>query len=287
MLGMIQLHLFKKRKYITVNNNSNNIVPIIPDGICVKCDGCKKIIYTKEISNYKVCPYCESYFRISAKERIDLTCDENTFVEINEIVETKNPINYPGYEEKLLNIKERLQLDEAVVTGHCSIDGNEAVLCVMDSNFIMGSMGCVVGEKITRSFEYAIQNQLPVIIFTASGGARMQEGIYSLMQMAKISGVISKFAELGLLYISILTDPTTGGVMASFAMDGDIILAEPKALVAFAGRRVIEQTIKEKLPSDFQTSEFLLEHGFVDKIVTRFEMKYTLAKLLKLHKTEG
>ena len=196
----------------------------------------------------------------------------------------KNPLNYPNYDEKIQNLKEKTGLNDSVVTGKCQIYGKDCVLCVMDSSFIMGSMGSVVGEKITRAFEYATENELPIIIFTASGGARMQEGIVSLMQMAKVSAAASKHSEAGLLYVTVLTDPTTGGVTASFAMLGDIILAEPNTLIGFAGPRVIEQTIKQKLPEGFQKAEFLLEHGFVDAIIERQNLKKTLSTILKIHK---
>ena len=196
-------------------------------------------------------------------------------------------MNFPDYDNKLKVNKENSNLNEAVVTGKCTINGNESIVCIMDSSFMMGSMGTVVGEKITFAIEKAISENLPIIIFTASGGARMQEGILSLMQMAKISSALAKHSEKGLLYITVLTDPTTGGVTASFAMLGDIILAEPKALIGFAGRRVIEGTIKEKLPDDFQSAEFLLEKGFVDNIVKREELKSTLSLLLELHKPQG
>ena len=202
-------------------------------------------------------------------------------------MESKNPMNFPGYEKKLLSNKQNSGLNEAVVTGKGKINGNDTIICIMDPNFMMGSMGTVVGEKITLAIEKAIEENLSIIIFTASGGARMQEGILSLMQMAKISAALAKHSESGLLYITVLTDPTTGGVTASFAMLGDIILAEPRALVGFAGRRVIEGTIKEKLPDDFQSAEFLLEKGFVDNIVKRDELKTTLALLLELHKPQG
>ncbi len=198
-----------------------------------------------------------------------------------------NPLNYPDYENKIQTMKEKTGLNDAVITGICKIGGFDSVLCVMDSTFIMGSMGSVVGEKITRAFEYAAENKLPIVIFTTSGGARMQEGIVSLMQMAKVSAAVAKHSDAGLLYVTVLTDPTTGGVTASFAMLGDIILAEPKTLIGFAGRRVIEQTIKQKLPEEFQTAEFLLEHGFVDKIVERENMKNVLTEILRLHNPKG
>lgn len=282
--------IFKKKQYGVINMPSvdNNDTPVVPDGAWVKCDHCGKILYKKNLEeNYKMCPNCNYYFRLNAYERIDLICDKDTFVEFNKCLESKNPMNFPGYDNKLKISKENSKINEAVVTGKCKINGSESIVCIMDSSFMMGSMGTVVGEKITFAIEKAINEELPIIIFTASGGARMQEGILSLMQMAKISAALAKHSEKGLLYITVLTDPTTGGVTASFAMLGDIIIAEPKALIGFAGRRVIEGTIKEKLPDNFQSAEFLLEKGFVDNIVNRDELKNTLSLLLELHKPQG
>lgn len=282
--------IFKKKQYgvINVSPTDSNDIPSVPDGAWVKCNHCGKILYKKILDeNYKMCPNCNYYFRLGARERIELICDKDTFIEFNKYLESKNPMNFPDYDNKLKVNKEKSNLNEAVVTGKCKINGNESIVCIMDSSFMMGSMGTVVGEKITFAIEKAISENLPIIIFTASGGARMQEGILSLMQMAKISSSLAKLSEKGLLYITILTDPTTGGVTASFAMLGDIILAEPKALIGFAGRRVIEGTIKEKLPDDFQSAEFLLEKGFVDNIVKREELKSTLSLLLELHKPQG
>ena len=253
-------------------------------GKWVKCDNCKEIINMSELhKNYSVCPNCNKHFRISARRRVKQIADKDTFNEIGEHITTKDPLNFEGYLRKIEILKQKTLINEAVKCGECKILGNPVVLCVMDSNFLMGSMGGAVGERITLSIEIAIEKNLPLIIFCVSGGARMQEGIISLMQMAKTSSAIAKLNEAGLLYISVLTDPTTGGVTASFASLGDIILAEPKALIGFAGPRVIEQTIKQKLPIGFQSSEFLLEHGFIDKIVERKEMKQTLAKILRLH----
>lgn len=254
-------------------------------GKWVKCDACKEILYKDEVhKNYSVCPNCGKHFRLSARRRISQVIDEGTFVEINKDMETRNPLNFEGYSKKIEILQEKTNIKEAVTTGFGEINGEKVVIAVMDGNFMMGSMGSVVGEKITYSIEQAIKNKLPFIIFCVSGGARMQEGIISLMQMAKTSAALAKLDEAGLLYISVLTDPTTGGVTASFASLGDIILAEPNALIGFAGPRVIEQTIKQKLPDGFQKSEFLLEHGFIDKIVERKDMKDTLYKILKLHK---
>ena len=282
--------IFKKKQYGIINMPSvdTNDAPVVPDGAWVKCNHCGKILYKKDLEeNYKICPNCNYYFRLGAHERIDLICDKDTFIEFNKCLESKNPLNFPGYNKKLKISKENSKINEAVVTGKGKINGMESIICIMDSSFMMGSMGTVVGEKITFAIEKAINEELPIIIFTASGGARMQEGILSLMQMAKISAALAKHSEKGLLYITVLTDPTTGGVTASFAMLGDIIIAEPKALIGFAGRRVIEGTIKEKLPDDFQSAEFLLEKGFVDNIVDRAELKNTLSLLLELHKPQG
>lgn len=254
-------------------------------GKWVKCDACKEILYKEEVhKNYSVCPNCGKHFRLSARRRISHIIDEGTFVEINKDMETRNPLNFEGYSKKIEALQEKTNIKEAVTTGFGEINGEKVVIAVMDGNFMMGSMGSVVGEKITYSIEEAIKNKIPFIIFCVSGGARMQEGIISLMQMAKTSSALAKLDEAGLLYISVLTDPTTGGVTASFASLGDIILAEPNALIGFAGPRVIEQTIKQKLPDGFQKSEFLLEHGFIDKIVERRDMKDTLYKILMLHK---
>ncbi len=254
-------------------------------GKWVKCDNCKEILYKEELhKNLSVCPNCGKHFRLSARRRIKQIADEGTFEEIGGDILTKDPLNFEGYLKKVELLKEKTKIEEAVKCGICEIEGEKAVLGVMDGNFLMGSMGSAVGERITLAIETAIKKKLPLIMFCVSGGARMQEGIVSLMQMAKTSSAIAKLNEAGILYISVFTDPTTGGVTASFASLGDIILAEPKALIGFAGPRVIEQTIKQKLPEGFQKSEFLLEHGFIDKIVERKDMKEVLAKLIRLHK---
>ncbi|SHH96350.1 acetyl-CoA carboxylase carboxyl transferase subunit beta [Clostridium collagenovorans DSM 3089] len=297
---MIINSLFKRKKYLTIQGTSTNseeelekfedgeeakeAVPSVPDGMWCKCSKCGKIIYKKDmIANYMSCIECNTNFRVNCRERINLTMDKDSFVELFKGIKSKNPLEYPGYEDKIEKLMDKTGIEEAVLTGGGKINGIKTIIAVMDSTFIMGSMGSVVGEKITRAIEYATQYSLPIIIFTASGGARMQEGIYSLMQMAKVSAALAKHNEAGLLYITVLTDPTTGGVTASFAMLGDIILSEPGALIGFAGKRVIEQTIKQELPKEFQTAEFLLEKGFIDKIVPRKEMKNTLGKLLELH----
>ena len=257
-------------------------------GKWVKCDNCKEIIYKEDFhKNLSVCPNCGKHFRLSARRRIKQIADEGTFKEIGADILTKDPLHFEGYLKKVESLKEKTKIEEAVKCGTCEIEGQKVVLGVMDGNFLMGSMGSAVGERITLAIETAIKKKLPLIMFCVSGGARMQEGIVSLMQMAKTSAAIAKLNEHGLLYISVLTDPTTGGVTASFASLGDIILAEPKALIGFAGPRVIEQTIKQKLPEGFQSSEFLLEHGFIDKIVERKDMKETLAKLIRLHTKGG
>ena len=279
----------RKEKYIRINpnrsvrNGIDHQVPEVPDELFAKCPGCKQAIYQKDLGQAKICPNCSYTFRISAKERLDLTVDEGSFQELFTGIKTENPLNFPGYMEKLAATKEKTGLDEAVVTGVASIKGQKTALAIMDSNFIMASMGSVVGEKITRLFEFATKEKLPVVLFTASGGARMQEGIVSLMQMAKISAAVQRHSKEKLFYLTVLTDPTTGGVTASFAMEGDIIMAESQALVGFAGRRVIESTVREKLPDDFQKAEFLQEHGFVDLIVERSQIRATVGQLLALH----
>lgn len=258
----------------------------IPVGKWVKCTGCGEIIYKESLhENLSVCNLCGYHFRLSSRRRISQIVDEGTFEPFPELnIKTINPLNIEGYEEKLEVLKEKTGIDEAVLCGKGKINCEPVIICVMDGNFLMGSMGSVVGEKITYSIEKAIELNLPIIIFSVSGGARMQEGIISLMQMAKTSSAVAKANEAGILFISVLTDPTYGGVTASFAMLGDIILAEPKAMIGFAGPRVIEQTINQKLPDGFQTAEFLLEHGFIDKIVERKNMKETLTKLIKFNK---
>lgn len=267
------------------NSEKNEKASEMLIGKWVKCDSCKEILYKEDVhKNYSVCPNCGKHFRISARRRLEQIVDENTFEEMDSDLQTTDPLQFEGYTKKIALLQEKTKINEAVKTGIGKINGEQAVIAIMDGNFLMGSMGCVVGEKITRAIETAIEKRLPLIMFCVSGGARMQEGIISLMQMAKTSSALAKLDDAGLLYISVLTDPTTGGVTASFAMLGDIILAEPDALIGFAGPRVIEQTLKQKLPEGFQRSEFLLEHGFIDKIVNRKDMKDTLSQILKLHK---
>ena len=281
------MNLFKRKKTTVIHDFKDSKDSHVPDGMLVKCSKCQKVIYNKLLGHYKICPSCGGHFRISAPLMLELVVDPHSFVETNPHMVPSNPINFPHYSKKIEELGSKLDVKEAVVTGQCTILGQPAMVCVMDSRFIMGSMGSVVGEKITQAFEYATANGLPMVIFTASGGARMQEGIISLMQMAKVSAAVQRHSQKGLLYVSVLTDPTTGGVTASFAMLGDIILAEPKSLVGFAGRRVIEQTMKQKLPPDFQGAEFMLAHGFVDKIVKRSDMKDMLGRILKIHSTKG
>lgn len=277
-------NMFKKNRKSYIPLKSER--PEVPEGLLKKCNKCGAAILTEEVKSAGyICPKCQGYFRVHAYERIRMTVDEDSFEEWEKDMEFVNPLEFKGYEEKVKSLKEKTGLSEAVVTGKASIEGNPAVIAVCDGRFLMASMGQVVGEKITRAVERATKEQLPVIIFACSGGARMQEGIVSLMQMAKTAAVLKQHSDAGLLYVSVLTDPTTGGVTASFAMLGDVILAEPKALIGFAGPRVIEQTIGEKLPKGFQRSEFLLEHGFIDRIVERKEMRTVLGNILQMHHT--
>ena len=277
-------NMFKKNRKSYIPLKSER--PEVPEGLLKKCNKCGAAILTEEVKSAgDICPKCQGYFRVHAYERIRMTVDEDSFEEWEKDMEFVNPLEFKGYEEKVKSLKEKTGLSEAVVTGKASIEGNPAVIAVCDGRFLMASMGQVVGEKITRAVERATKEQLPVIIFACSGGARMQEGIVSLMQMAKTAAALKQHSDAGLLYVSVLTDPTTGGVTASFAMLGDVILAEPKALIGFAGPRVIEQTIGEKLPKGFQRSEFLLEHGFIDRIVERKEMRTVLGNILQMHHT--
>ncbi len=269
------------------NIPDKNIKPSIdiPVGKWTKCDKCKEILYKEDLrKNYSICPNCGHYFRMHINKRIELIVDEGTYKRFDYDIETSNPLELEDYPKKLKTLREKTRIPEAVATGTGKINGEDVVICIMDSGFLMGSMGVVVGEKITYAIEQAIKKKLPLVIFSVSGGARMQEGTVSLMQMAKTTAALAKLDEAGLLYISVLTDPTYGGVTASFASLGDVILAEPGAMVGFAGQRVIEQTIGESLPEGFQTAEFLLEHGFIDKIVERKELKNTIHKLICFHK---
>lgn len=279
-------HLVVKKLSKEINEcGKTNGKPEVPDGLLKKCNFCKAAILAEEVrQNNYICPECHGYFRMHANRRIEMIADEGSFEEWDEKLSTVNPLGYKGYEEKIDSLQEKTGLNEAIVIGKARIHGEETVLGVCDGRFLMASMGHIVGEKITRAVERATKERLPVILFACSGGARMQEGMVSLMQMSKTAAALRRHSDEGNLYISVLTDPTTGGVTASFAMLGDIILAEPNALIGFAGPRVIEQTIGQKLPKGFQRSEFLLEHGFIDCIAERGEMKELLGKLLRLHK---
>ena len=280
-------HMFKKTAVLfrdREDRNQEKKEPSAPEGLWLKCPKCGEVVYRDDVKAHGyVCPKCEGYFRIGTRTRIRMVADTGTFQEWFTDLETENPLEYPGYEEKIANLQEKTKLHEAVTVGKCMVNGLETVLGVCDARFLMGSMGYVVGEKITRVFERATEEKLPVVLFTSSGGARMQEGIVSLMQMAKTSAAIRKHSEAGLFYLPVLTDPTTGGVTASFAMLGDVILAEPGALIGFAGPRVIAQTIGQKLPEGFQRAEFLVEKGIIDGVVERQELKETVWKLLNIH----
>ena len=259
---------------------------VIAEGLWIKCDSCKEIMARAEVERAgRVCPKCHYPFRITSRERIGLLVDAGTFEEYQTGITSVDPLGFKDtkrYRDRLKTAKQKTTMEEAVVTGVARVGGHPVVLCVFEFGFLGGSMGSVVGEKLTRAIELAIDKHVPVIIVPASGGARMQEGILSLMQMAKTSAALARLGEAGLPYLSVLTDPTTGGVTASFAMLGDVILAEPKALIGFAGARVIQNTIRQRLPPGFQRAEFLLEHGFLDKIVPRKELRATLAQLLRL-----
>lgn len=260
----------------------------MPEGLWIKCNNCGEIIYKKEVArNFNVCPKCNYHFRISAKERIELLADKDTFIEYDADMEASDPLNfkdYKRYKDRIKDAQRSSGIKDAFISGEAKITGMGVMLGVFDFSFMGGSMGSVVGEKATRTIELGIEKGVPVIIVSSSGGARMQEGILSLMQMAKTSAALAKLRDARLPFISVLTDPTTGGVTASFAMLGDIIIAEPKALICFAGPRVIEQTIKQKLPEGFQRSEYLLEHGMVDMIVERKDMRETIGKILSMLK---
>ncbi len=279
---MLKDFLKKKKKYATIP--SERAKQEVPEGLMTKCPSCRTIMYTKELEkNLHVCASCGYHHRMTAYERIESLIDEGTFQEYDQNMISENPLQFPTYEEKLLTDRKKSGLNEAIVTGEGSINGFGSVIAVMDARFRMGSMGSVVGEKITRAVERAIEKKLPVILFSASGGARMQEGVLSLMQMAKTSAALQKLNKQGGLFISIMTHPTTGGVSASFASLGDYNFAEPGALIGFAGRRIIEQTIRQELPEDFQTAEFLLNHGQLDRVVPRNELKEVISTLLDIH----
>lgn len=274
-----RLELFKKRRGI------EHKPPVdAPENLFHSCPSCKESVPYEDLMHaLYVCPHCGHHMKLTAHERLRQIVDENTFVETDKRMTLVDGLDFPGYKEKLDRLQKKTGLYEAVVTGTAKIGGMKTAIAVMDSNFFMGSMGSVVGEKITRCIEMATKKKLPLIIFATSGGARMQEGILSLVQMAKTSAALARHHEAGLLYISYLTHPTTGGVSASFAMLGDIILAEPDCLIGFAGKRVIASTLNEELPENFQKAEFLLEKGFVDKIVERKDSRKTLIQLLSFH----
>ncbi|WP_043934124.1 acetyl-CoA carboxylase, carboxyltransferase subunit beta [Bacillus sp. EB01] len=272
----------KKRKYAAIPSEAAR--QDVPEGIMTKCPGCKKIVYTRELEkNLKVCFQCGHHFPMNARERVNSFLDEGSFDEFNADMVSVNPLNFPDYLEKVEKDRKNTNINEAVVTGIGEVNSLKIVLAVMDSTFRMGSMGSVVGEKITRAVEKAGELRVPFVIFTASGGARMQEGVLSLMQMAKTSVALKKFSDEGGLFISIMTHPTTGGVSASFASLGDYNIAEPGALIGFAGRRIIEQTIREELPKDFQTAEFLLKHGQLDAVISRHDLKDRIGVILEMH----
>jgi acetyl-CoA carboxylase carboxyl transferase subunit beta len=274
--------LFRKpQRYITVHSDT---MPQEKETLWIKCPECGEILYARELEkNLNVCRKCSHHFRLSAPERLAITLDEDSFLELDADLDTVDPLSFPEYKDKLARAQEATGLQDAILTGAGAIHGWPVLVGVFEPHFIMGSMGSVVGEKITRLAERAIEKKLPLLLISASGGARMQEGIFSLMQMAKTCAAIARLNEAGILYISVLTDPTTGGVTASFATLGDIIIAEPGALIGFAGRRVTEQTLKEKLPPDFQTAEFCLKHGLIDLVAPRQDLKPTLARILSLH----
>lgn len=279
--------LFRKTKYIQMNATARVVdkrEPNVPTGSWIKCSVCGETIYKDDfINNHSICHSCEKHYRMSGPDRLAQILDEDSYENMFFNLETVNVLDFKGYDEKIAGLKKRTKIDEGVVTGTGTIQGKKVAIGVMDSRFLMGSMGHVVGEKITRLAELATNENLPLILFTASGGARMQEGIISLMQMAKTSAALKRFHDAGGLYVTVLTDPTSGGVTASFAMLGDIILSEPGAFIGFAGPRVIRDTIKQELPEGFQRAEFLLDHGFIDSIVKRQDMRDTLYQLLVYH----
>ncbi|MFT8317327.1 MAG: acetyl-CoA carboxylase, carboxyltransferase subunit beta [Sporolactobacillus sp.] len=283
---MLKDFFVKKKKYATVPSAKTR--QEVPEGIVLKCPKCKKIMYVKELKKHLyVCQSCGYHYPLGAYDRAEMLFDEGSFTEFDQNLVSGNPLNFPNYMNKLEKDRQRTHLNEAVLTGKGKIKGLETAAAIMDKGFRMGSMGSVVGEKITRLVEYADLHHLPVIIFSASGGARMQEGVLSLMQMVKTSAALKKFSENGGLYISVMTHPTTGGVSASFASLGDFNFAEPGALIGFAGRRIIEQTIGEKLPDDFQTAEFLLKHGQLDQVIPRSELRHVLSTVLSIHSGGG
>lgn len=274
---------FRRRIIIPGRSASKKIT--VPEGLWIKCNNCAEIVYSKEIDrNLKVCPKCDYHFRITARERIELLVDPGTFTEFDGQLQSEDPLQFKDsqkYRDRIKAARKKTGLNDAVISGICTLDGVQVVMSVFDFFFMGGSMGSVVGEKVTRAAEKAVEERCGLIVISSSGGARMQEGTLSLMQMAKTSGALARLRRERLPFISVLTDPTTGGVTASFAMLGDVNIAEPKALIGFAGPRVIEQTIRQKLPEGFQRSEFVLEHGMIDRIVNRKELKKTIVNLLR------
>ncbi|AET69100.1 acetyl-CoA carboxylase, carboxyl transferase, beta subunit [Desulfosporosinus orientis DSM 765] len=292
--------IFRKTKYVTIKSGQKperspsealpkeeSAVPVkkeLPDGLWAKCPKCGEVLFNKDLDeNARVCTSCEHHFRISARARLNLLVDENSFEEWDTELKTLDSLAFPGYDEKLSEAQDKSGMQEGVLTGRASVEGIPFVIAINEANFIMGSMGSVVGEKIARAIERAIELRLPVVIFSTSGGARMQEGILSLYQMAKTSAALAKLAENHLLYISVFTDPTFGGVTASYASLGDIMISEPNALIGFTGPRVIKQTMGQELPKGAQTAEFNQEHGSIDLIVSRAQMRPVLARLLRYH----
>ncbi len=288
---MLNKDLFKNPELWLEKHNKNKLVgkrsessPSIPEELWKPCPSCKKPSLAENVAkNLNVCPLCGYHFPLRARERIEMIVDPESFNELFGDLQSVDILDFPGYKEKLEKAKTISGENEAVICGSCEIGGYKAILCVMDPFFMMGSMGRVTGERITLAFEKALKEKLPVVVFSASGGARMQEGMFSLMQMAKTSGAVKFHSLAGLFYITVATDPTTGGVTASFAMEGDVIIAEPGALIGFAGPRVIEQTIRQKLPEGFQSAEFLLEKGFLDAVVKRQELKEYITFMLRAH----
>ncbi len=272
----------EKKKYVTLTSKSKLTVDVVDDNKWKKCNRCNEIIYNEDLkNNLNICPKCGNYFRLTAFERIELLIDKGTFLEEDITLSSKNILNFPGYDEKIEIAREKSRMVDGVISGIGKMNGMEVSIAAMDFSFMGGSMGSVVGEKVTRALERGLERKIPVIVVSSSGGARMQEGILSLMQMAKTSGTIKRLNEAGIPFISVPVDPTTGGVTASFAMLGDVIVTEPNALIAFAGPRVIEQTVNQKLPKGFQRAEFLLEHGMIDVISERKDLKTTIYRIIE------
>jgi acetyl-CoA carboxylase carboxyl transferase subunit beta len=282
--------LFRRKKYIQINPTRADEIKErrakVPDGLAERCPKCGSIIFRNSIEADHLCPKCGYHLQFPAQERVKWLVDDGSFVEWDSELVAEDPLDFPGYQEKIDRSQKTTRMETAVLTGEATLEGLPFVLGVMDSRYMMASMGTVVGEKLTRLFERATEKKLPVVLFIASGGARMQEGILSLMQMAKISQAISKHSQAGLFYCTVLTHPTTGGVTGSFAMQGDVTLAEPDATIGFAGKRVIEQNINANLPEDFQAAETVLEYGFIDNIIPRSDQHQSLHLLLAIHQLE-